>query len=287
MWHAASGAQVSLVPLLEAGDAGWCMQTTTRTVTSGLISTGRACPAPSTTTGPIVAETCQGTVQNGAVVFVLTTREVAAVSIDEGTRVPTVTNSALPNGLRSAALQAPEYQPPLGFFRHCPTVTPLGPSGKAIRTGAGRGKPLFVRLPSRTWAHPENPPHGVCTLDATKLRVGTVAIEGAVATTSRPVSGLLGRALVSCARTVYVHRGGHDITAAVLLDASDPGAPPPPLPEMTPLAGHPTLFEAQGSEGRMVARRLPGEWVVVSEETPSGLAVPVELLEHMRINVQL
>jgi hypothetical protein len=56
---------------------------------------------------------------------------------------------------------------------------------------------------------------------------------------------------------------------------------------MKTLAGHPGVFEAQSSEGRMVARRIPGAWLVVTEETTSGLAVPVELLEHLRATIHL
>jgi len=284
-WHAARGAHVSLVPVLGAGVAGWCMQTTSRTVTAGLVSSGRSCPAPHTTRGPIFAESCQGTSRSGALVFALTTGAVASVSIAGGARVRTVTNATLPNGLRAVALQAPDTEPRLGFFRHCPTVTPYDTSGNAIRANAGRGQPLLIRMPRKNWEHPERTPRGVCELETTKLRLGTVAWEGAVATKIGPAGGLLGRPLVSCARTVYVHSGGHYVTAAVLLDASHPGAQPPSLPGSKPLAGHRAVFEAQSSDGRIVARRVPGAWIVASEETPEGLAVPIEMLEHTRVSI--
>jgi hypothetical protein len=289
VWRADSGAQVSLAPVLDAANAGWCMQTLTETVTATETERGRACLEPPTSTGPVLAEECDGRIgKKGAIVFVLTQSEVASVSIAGGAQIPTTTNSTLPDGLRSVSLQAPEYMPKRAFFeRHCPAVSAFDESGNAIATNAERGFPLATRLPRRTWAHPERLPRGVCELTATKLRRGTVAWEGAVATRLRRVPGLLGQALLSCASTVYIHSGGHYITAAVLLDASHPGATPPPLPGMKALPQHPGIFEAPSSEGQVVARRIPGAWLLATEETPSGLAVPVELLDNMRATIHL
>jgi hypothetical protein len=292
-WGAAPGARVSLAPLLGAGEAGWCMQTITHMVTATGSRSSRACPDPPTSTGPIFAETCNGGGrEKGAIAFVLTQRDVASVSIAGGARIPTTTNSTLPDGLRAASLQAPEYQAKPDFFRHCPAVSAFDSRGNAIRTQAKRGSPLMVRLHIRRWEHPEHPPVGACELDATKLRLGTVAWSGAMATGIRSVPRLLGQAFLSCASTEYIHSGGHYISAAILLDALHPGVTPPPLPEMTPLAGHPGVFEVPGSEvsglaAWMVARRIPGAWLVVTEETPNGRVVPVELLENLQATIHL
>jgi hypothetical protein len=133
---------------------------------------------------------------------------------------------------------------------------------------------------------PSEPAPGVCRLDAPHLRLGTVAWEGAVADAIRPVRRLLGRALVSCADTVYIHRVGEYVTAAVLLDASRPGAAPPALPGMKPFGGHPGIFQASSSGGPVVARRIPGAWVVATtSEGPVGPAMPIEILEHMRVTI--
>jgi hypothetical protein len=285
-WRATPGARVSLVPVLDAGRAGWCMQTVTRIVTGNVTRGSQACPEPVTSTGPIFAESCEDG-EEGAIVFVLAQSDVASVSIAGGRRIPTTANATLPEGLRAASLQAPEYAPKLYLLRHCPTITAFDASGKAIARPARHGIPLVASLPRRTWAHPDRLPRGVCELTATRLRLGTVAWEGAVATRITAVPRLLSRALLSCAHTAYVHSGGHYVSAAALLDASHPGAPPPPLPGMKPLAGYPGVFEAQSSEGRMVARRIPGAWLVATEETSGGLAVPVELLEHLRVKIRL
>jgi hypothetical protein len=264
------------------------MQAVTETVTATETRSSRACPTPSTSTGPIFAESCDGGYREKlAIVFVLTQGEVASVSIAGGARIPTTTNSTLRAGLRAAFLELPEYTPRLAFFRHCPAVTAYEASGKTIQTPAKRGSQLSVRLPRKTWAHPQHPPRSVCELTATKLRRGTVAWEGFVAAKLRPVPGLLGQAFISCASTVYIHSQRHYITAAILLDASHPGATPAPLPGMKPLPQHPGIFEAPSSEGQIVARRVPGAWLLATEETPRGLAVPVELLENLRATIHL
>lgn len=286
VWSAAPGDHVALVPVLDAGVAGWCMQTVTRVVTATATESSRACPVPSTTSGPILAEQCQSDGGMGAVVFVLTRSEVASVSIAGSARVPTAANLDLPSGLRAVVLQAPADESELSFSKHCPAVTGFDAGGDALPAPAMRSSPLAVRLRRSTWAHPQRPPLGVCGIKATRLPLGTVAWEGSVATAIGPVGRLLGRAFVSCARTVYVHRGGHYISAAVLLDASHPGATPSPLPGMKPFAGHPGIFETQGSEGSMVARRIACAWVVATEEV-NGLAVPAKLLDDLRVIVHL
>ncbi len=286
-WRAAPGGGVSLAPVLDAGEAGWCMQTVTRILTANSIRSSRACLAPPISTGPIFAEGCDDSPEEGEFVFLLTTGDVASVSIAGGTRVATTTSATLPGGLRAASLQAPEYPFNPRSSTHCPEVTPFDANGEAISTQSKPGVPLASRLPHATWAHPQRQPRGACGLDATHLRLGTVAWEGAVATAIRPVRRLLGRALVSCADTVYIHSRGHYVSAAVLLDASHPGATPPPLPGMKPLAERPGIFQASSSGGPMLARRIPGAWVVATEETPIGLAMPIEILDHMQVTIHL
>ncbi len=287
-WRTTPGGGVSLAPVLDAGEAGWCMQTVTRIVTANSIRSRRACPAPPTSTGPIFAEECDDSPEEGMFVFLLTTGDVASVSIAGGTHVTTTTNATLPGGLRAASLQAPEYPFKPRFSMHCPEVTPFDANGEAIPTQSKPGIPLASRLPHATWAHPQRQPHGVCRLNATRLRLGTVAWEGAVATTITPLHRLLGRALVSCADTVYIHRVGEYVSAAVLLDASHPGATPPLLPGMKPLAEHPGIFEASTSMGPVLARRIPGAWVLATtDEVPGDPAMPTEILDHIQVTIHL
>jgi hypothetical protein len=216
---------------------------------------------------------------------VLTTSEVAAVSVADGPPIPTHANSTLPDGLRAAAVEVLRSK---GKPWPCPRVTPLAANGRPIRKRGKPGRPLLVTLPGvRRWTESAHPPAGVCKLTATQLPRETVAYQGDVATQIRPYRGLLGRALLSCVDTVYINREEHHLTSAVLLNAEHPGAPPPPLPGMRPLAGHPGIYEAPGPEGERAARRTPGAWLVVEEEDDIGLRVPMELLESLRVTIQM
>jgi hypothetical protein len=105
-----------------------------------------------------------------------------------------------------------------------------------------------------------------------------------VALRVKPFPELLGQAFISCAETTYIYRDEHHLPAAVLLNASHPGATPPPLSGMQPLAGHPGISEVPPDR---YVRRIHGAWLVVQEEDNIGPSVPVELLEHLRATVHL
>lgn len=98
---------------------------------------------------------------------------------------------------------------------------------------------------------------------------------------------LLGWALLTCVSTTYIHSEGHYITAAILLDTSHSSAPPPPLPELTSLPGHPGVCEPQSAEGAVVARCTARAWLLTMEETPEGLAVTVRLVEQLKATIDL
>lgn len=262
------------------------MQTTTRTVTPTSTQVSRGCRTASTSSGPIYVESCDSG-EEGLVVFVLTTSQVASVSIEGGARVLTATNATLPDGLRAAALQRPSRERVPDFSRHCPAVAAFDASGTTIPQIPAKGAAMDSELQTTIWEYPGQPPRGPCELHATRLRRGTRPWSGMVVRRVRPARGLLGRAFLSCASTFYVHRGGEDITAAILLDAANPGAAPAPLPGMQALAGHPGIFLAPSSKRTIVARRVAHAWLVASEETPEGLAVPLALLKHLRASIQL
>lgn len=283
----APNGYVLLVPYLRGGWEGWCVAT-------GYQTTAEGCGEDATTsTGPIIDEAGCAESETAIHIYALTTSEVAAVSVYGGPPIPTTTNSTLPDGLRAAAVEV---------FRHnghpnirgggalCPRLTPLDALGRPVRTTGRPGRPQLVGLPGNLhWEEPMRPSKGNCGLTMTRFPTKTVAIEGDVATRIRqirPYRGLIGKPYVSCVDTVYLYDHKHHLTSAVLLSASHPGATPPPLPGMKPLAKHKGIFEAPGSEGELVARPIPGAWLVVEEEDHIGLAVPVALLEglHARIS---
>ena len=288
-------SHVWLVPELQGGRAGWCLATGYQTEKEGSSGCGGvATPA----TGPIFADQGCDESETGIHLYALTTREVAAVSVLGGTPLPTTTNSTLPDGLRGVAVEVLRHngQPSVEQL-HCPRMTPLDADGKPIRN-RGKSRLTFARtLPgTKRWdrgvpgehpgwnARPEA--HGACELKATRLPRETSARWGSVATVIKPEKGLVGQALMSCVDITYFYLDEHALTAAVLLNASHPGAAPPRLPGMKPLAGHPGIFEAPDSQ-EMAARRIPGAWLVVQEEDGIGLGVPVEILEGLRARIHL
>jgi hypothetical protein len=284
------GVSVGLTPTLAGGYAGWCIAMTTTTRNGS----GSICSGTRTWTGPIVLESCSEIVSPkvfaAARVVVLTKGDVAAVRVAGGTPIPTESASALPGGLRAAAIELPGYKiDRTGFtvgypWLPCPRVAAFDARDKLIADQGASGSLLDVPLPGRYWRPPARPPSGVCRLAATRLPRDTVLIEGTVATRVRPLPGLIGQAFIACTDTTYFYKDNHDIPAAVLLGATHPDAEPPDLPGMKPLAGHPSVFEAPPD---MFARRIRGAWLVVEEEDNIGPRVPVELLEHLRATIHL
>jgi hypothetical protein len=284
-------SHVLLAPELRGGWAGWCVATGYRTATKDSSGCGEA---TTTSTGPIFDEAGCAESETAIQIYGLTTSEVAAVSVYGGPPIPTTTNSTLPDGLRAAAVEVIRHNghPSIeGGGALCPRLTPLDARGRPVRRTGRPGRPQTVGLPGRLhWEDSARPSKGDCGLTVTRLAGETMAIEGDVATRIRqirPYRGLLGRAFLSCVDTIYIYHKEHRLTAAVLLNASHPGAMPPPLPGMKPLAGHPGIFEAPGSEGEIVARRIQGAWLVVTESDKIGLHVPLELLKDLRATVHL
>jgi hypothetical protein len=288
-------SHVLLVPELRGGRAGWCLATGYKTVGEGSSDCGEV----TTKSGPVFAE--QGCDESTKAIhlYALTTSEVQAVSVYGRTPIPTTTNATLPDGLRAAAVEVLRHNGHPSIGLDCPQMTPLGADGKPIRDTSKQTAQLrFARtLPgTKEWdrgvpgQHPgwntRPQAHGACELTSTQLPPETSARWGSVATVIRPERGLVGQALMSCVDITYFYLGEHALTAAVLLNASHPGATPPPLPDMKPLAGHSGIFEAPDSQ-EMAARRIPGAWLVVEENDGIGLNVPVELLESLRATIQL
>jgi hypothetical protein len=288
------GVRVGLTPTLDGGYAGWCVAITTAH-TSRRDHSGAYCGGEKTLTGPIFFETCSGGTTLGktrnirANVVVLTRGNVAAVTVGDRAPVLTESNSALPAGLRAAAIELPGYKIVLKSFvgytwSPCPRVTPLDSDGKLIDIQGVPSIPLVVRMPTRRWSESEHRPRGACQLTVTRLPRETVPYEGTVVTRIRAFPQLLGQAFISCAETTYIYDNEHDLRSAVLLDASHPGATPPALPGMELLAGHPGIFETPPDR---FARRIHGAWLVVQEEDNIGPHVPVELLERLHATIGL
>jgi hypothetical protein len=297
-----SGLEVLLLPVLRGGATGWCIAVAPRS----------GCPISRLKNGPIVAEHWMA----GGVIkpigtenaipantkptdlaegFALTTSQVAAVAVDGSTPVATRRGPGLPQGLREVAVRilgawAPEVETPSLFGgpahkapAHLPRFTPLGRAGKPL-TQRNEAGPLVVHEHAgRTWSPPQHEPAGACELRASQLH-GLVTNAGFVVTRARPVSGLIGRPFLSCASVSYTLKGW-PMVGSVLLDARQPGRQPASLPRLRSVIGSAGVFDALGSNGPMVARRVTGAWLVVSGG--EGAAQRLTLLEHLRATLHL
>ncbi len=276
-----SHERVLLLPTITGGEGGWCV-----TLRSG------ECPTAGSRAvrAPIVIEHWSGhsppPVNEG---FVLTTNEVAAVSIDGATAIPTHAESVLPDHLRAAVVELEG-----GAVRHVrgshltlpprpPRFTPLDSNGNPIPQTPEAGVPLMFVVPGRGWTRQANAPQGVCEMQSEHLG-GLVFQGGFVASQVEPHIGLLGRPFVSCVSESYLFEGW-PLVASVLLDAAHPGSTVAGLPGMKPLLGHPGFFQGPVAEGEAVARRIPGAWLVVARGR--GNAQRLRVLKHLHATIHL
>ncbi len=274
-----SNDEVLLVPHVEGGRAGWCL------IVAPLRPGG--CKQPGTSdSGPIVTETWRvESPPPTADGIALTRSEVAAVSVNGGSEIPTRAESGLPAGLRAVAVEVhgKEHGVEPGINAPFPNLIPLNAEGQPLPPPTSLPTPLSVKIPSRHWHLPAKPPDGSCKTSATDL-AGAEAQSGTMVLRIRPSRGLIGQAFLTCVNTQYeLHRWR--LEAWVLLDAAHPGLSPAPLPAMKHLSGQRAIFTAPGAEGEMVARRVRYGWLAIGGG--SGLQQRLTLLEHLSVMIQL
>jgi hypothetical protein len=264
----ATAVQVRLAPDIRGGSVGWCVD-----VSRGGRLVGGGCGAAPTSTNPLFINVAVSSAPSFAARVALTTSNVAAVSVAGSGRIPTHSESWLPYGFREATsnqLSPADWKP-------------LDARGEPIADVTPQQSPIPLNI---------DPSHGPCRIAVTGLRALTVrAIYVAVALRAFP--GIVGRAFESCADTNYsLH--GFSLDGAILLDAAHPGAPPAPLPDMTPVRGAantyttpasvpPTSFPPapapNAAPATMSARRVGNAWLVVSGG--SGAAQQLLVLNHL------
>jgi hypothetical protein len=293
----ASREELILFPNLGAGEGGWCLTT----VKAGGCQTFRL----PVFQGPIVIEhwsgrqsfTSNGKSSSSRAVkeaIVLTTSEVAAVSLEGRAPIETHAESVLPDQLRAVVVELRgesrrrerglfgEMVPaPLPFPRS--HFTALSSKGEPIPQTRAPGPPLEFHVPSRRWGRSQPAPQGACGVMVGGF-AGLTFEGGGVMTAVRPHTDVRGQEFVDCVKTTYM-LGNWPLEADVLLDAAHPGSTPAPLPAMRPLAGHPGVFQGPGVEGETVARRIPGAWLLVAKGR--GLEQRLTLLEHLRVTMYL
>lgn len=279
--------KVAIVPGVRAGWVGWC----------ALMLGNGTCAA--TGHRPVLVEAWTGSspppVTEG---MALTTSETTALALYEAQVlsarppkvryvpwkaahvIPTERESTLPKGLRVAVVQLRGVF--IGPRRLPPRFVPLNARGTPILEAATQTA-IGIEVPTRAVNASTVLPGDPCVIEVRHLSEALV-FGARVVVQAGSHRGLIGRPFMSCSNTL-VQLGGWRVTAAVLIDAVKPGDTPAALPEMQSVAGHLGTFEAVCSEGRMVARRIPGAWLVATGG--SGLQQRLTVLEHLRASVRV
>ena len=264
-------ASVFVLPDITGGSVGWCITE----------APGLGC-VMQVFRGPIVAEAWYGQSPPPRTEgFALTTSKVATVSVDGDLAIPTHREPQLPDGLRAVVVRAPRLRLGLGLKKlH---FTPFDQRGRPMMQATGEGVPASTIAQGRGWTKPQPEPPGICALASSHV-VGLTTSAGFVVTRVGHFAHLIGQPFLSCASNSY-SLDGWQLVGSVLINAANPGSTPAALPGMTPLPGHPGVFQALAAEGEMLAQRIPGAWLVVARG--SGNEQRLRLLEHLHGTVHL
>jgi hypothetical protein len=274
-WHASHGRyQVFLFAPVQGGSVGWCFASTT--ANGGQFGCTLA-PMPGY---PILDESCGGSSPPPVKTCpVLTTGEVAAVSVRGGIPIPTRSEPGLPYGFRAVLLELNGIEE-----RGLPKLTAFGVNGETIPSPTQLPERLRAgyELGTRGWQRPARPKRGACQITSTGVP-GLTAQWGRTIQHIRSFTGIIGRPFLSCVDTEY-YLENWPLDVGVVLDATQPGTAPAPLPLMKPLHGHLGYFQAPGGNGKVLGRRIHGAWLLV--EGGSDLRQRLTVLEHARATIQ-
>ena len=263
--------RISLVPSLQVGRIGWCAAITTTSKSGQLESLGTGSCADAPTSGaPLFApQVGQG------LSFVFTAATVHAIQLP-GSRPVLTTSARLPFGYRAAVFQ---YVEPTGRLASSTSdeqfgIAAVDASGEQISYD-GSGMP---NEPTKAWGPGQTPAAGSCSVTARAGANLTFGV-GSVVTSIVPAPRVVGAAFLPCLeRNVRLDSTSPNslpidervMQIYVLLNASDPSAPAPPLSYMQPLPGHPGIFNnaelplPDALSNGMTARRVGNAWLAVA-----------------------
>jgi hypothetical protein len=278
-----SNAPVLLVPPIEGGSGGWCLIVAESIGCGGLGIKGGAILAQDWVGFGVAGDrkTPRWTIHGDAI----TSGEVAVVSVGVGPPIPTRAERALPDHLRAVAVEW-RGTGPLRRAPRLPHFVALDASGRAIPEPPGQPSEYLFAYPDpvRQWQRPTPEAHGACRLIAAGLKQLS-AQWGTVVTKIRGYADSVGRPFLSCISTEFYFENW-PLLAGVLLDGAQPGSTPAPLPGMRALRGDPGVYVAPGSNGDILARRIPKAWIVV-ERTGTDFHRALALLKHLRAVIRI
>jgi len=221
----------------------------------------------------------------------LTAASVASVSIDGGPQIPTSPVAGLPFEMRSVLYDIPGVSPSeLRRGAFSVRVRAFDANGQPVVYAPASAQPKPEPKPvleTRAWQLPAPAALGVCDMwpDRSKGVSGMTERAGTVVSNLRPATGLVGQPLISCANTEFTHLQEWSLESFMLLDLEHPGASPAAIPGMTPLAGRPGVYQSLLRGEALVARRVPGAWLLV--KGGPDLHERLRLLTHLRGAVHL
>jgi hypothetical protein len=218
--------------------------------------------------------------------FLLTTSQVAAVSVDGGPPIPTRPEVGVPYGWRVLLYEIPGvagralYGPDRRFVK----LTLFDASGQTIAPSPpSEAQPAGPGLIAEAWTRPAHPVPGTCQIAADRLP-GLSARSGSVLSRFISPTGLASGSFLSCASAEYVLHG-QSLEAAVVLDGEHPGSTPAAIPGMEPVPGHAGAVQSRAVAEDLVGRRIRGAWLLV--EGGHDLQQRLAVLAHLRATVHL
>jgi hypothetical protein len=279
---------VSVMPDIEAGHAGWCSYP--RFSIAGIrapYAGGGVCAPAGVPGTPVLlaggeplrnnrdllnsAHKPLSAAQGSTNLFwAIVSRRVAAIRLRAGLTVAATRAPRLPPGWKAVVTFTSGQIDPIALDR----------SGRAIHEL--RSTPELTRAPTRTYAPrtsgTSTPP---CSIHASPLSWVTASWQ--IVATRAPALGptVEPNVLFSCARSWYSVTGSSEAaSAAILLSARQPGASAPVLPGLTPTDRRGVFAEDGGASGPMLAKRVGNTWLVV--QGPS-LARDGQLLDALHV----
>ena len=309
---AGSTYRIAILPDVHGGAVGWCDQV--QFVYPPSFRSGSAvqgCETP-TINGPLIDAGSEGGNPGGRprtnrrgrpipplfspyltdhlVVWFLTVPQVASMRISRAITYTTHTSRGLPYGYR-LAVGFPLHQEGTGKRRQSlragglRTPTLLDRAGHALNADSPSYHEVTLRDHATFWQHPATPPPGPCAINTASIP-GARPQFGSVVAHIHAFPQVIGRLYLSCADTQLFYGHGYLMDTAILLDAHHPGSRPAPLPNATPVPGHPGVVNEAGLNfGSITGRRVGDAWLVV--EATSPLALRLAILDQLGTCVRL